>query len=372
MSLRERLTKPLVLGPAGLQHTHTVIFLHLFEPDVDDETLRTKVLAAKQTKDHRTLEEQFPTVRWVFPHPKNGSVLHWSKLSTREKHGLNLTMPGVPYVTQIILQEAQRTGGLDRIVLGGQGKTAEAAHDAMSSFPQRPASTTASEQSEDMTAAHLQKHFHPNWTKVTQLRMAGFVGMHVPMTGPQVRVTRDVRDYGIQAKLTGPPSINNAIVKNTPHRFMHGGYKTQTTTWDGHRIDDFAAFLEDIGVVRIKINTEGETSNETLIPIQRSVPVKRNDTKDELSERQKYALEIMKQKGEDEKRKEIILRRIEADRVERKIRKARESEARFYRDQARRGQSSQAKIEVEERSSDHPVAQEADAPALKVGVRMDR
>lgn len=71
--------------------------------------------------------------------------MHWSNLSAEEKRELGLTVPGVPYVTQVILQEAGRVGGLDKIILGGQGRTAEAAHDAMSSFPESPVSSTTSE-----------------------------------------------------------------------------------------------------------------------------------------------------------------------------------------------------------------------------------
>lgn len=45
---------------------------------------------------------------------------------------------------------------------------------------------------------HIQKHylFQSAWTdfKVAQLKMAGFVGMHVPMNVPGAHVTRDVGD----------------------------------------------------------------------------------------------------------------------------------------------------------------------------------
>lgn len=254
MALREKLTKPLVLGPAGGQHTHTVDFLHLFEAISDDDAFRSRVLAAKQTKDHRTLAAQFPTVRWVFPYPEKGSVLHWSNLSAQEKRELGLALPGVPYVIQIILQEADRVGGLDKIILGGQGKTAEAAHDAVSSFPESPVSSATPEKnSVVLIAEHIQKHFHPAWTGFADLKMAGFVGMHVPTTGQGAQVTRDVRNFGIQSKITWKEcvGINNTIIRNTAHKFIHGGYKTHAMTRDRRRIDDFAAFLEDqVGVVR--------------------------------------------------------------------------------------------------------------------------
>lgn len=47
----------------------------------------------------------------------------------------------------------------------------------------------------------------------------------------------------------------------------------------------------------------------------------------------------MRHKEENEKQKNILLRRIEADKVERTIRRAQEREARFYRTQAKQGQN---------------------------------
>lgn len=124
----------------------------------------------------------------------------------------------------------------------------------MASFPECPPPKAASDsEADEMTTEHIHKHFHQGWTDFADLKMAGFVGMHVPMTDQGAQVTRDVRNFDIQSK-TGasePAGVNNSIVRNTPHKFIHGGYKSQTTTWDGRRIDDFAAFLQDtVGVVR--------------------------------------------------------------------------------------------------------------------------
>lgn len=221
----------------------------------------------------------------------------------------------------------------------------------MASFPECPLPKAASDsKADEITTEHIQKHFHQGWTDFADLKMAGFVGMHVPMTDQGAQVTRDVRNFGIQSK-TGasePAGVNNSIVRNTPHKFIHGGYKSQTTTWDRRRIDDFAAFLQDtVGVARAPnpravVKTEG--GNKTLgrlTPKHRAPAAPRDRAKEELDEKQKYAREIMEQKAEDEKQRDIILRRIEADKVERKIRQARDTEARLYRAQAAQAKRAQ-------------------------------
>lgn len=344
MALREKLTPPLVVGPAE-QHTHTVIFLHHFSAETTDEEFRSKVLSAKMTKNHKTLAEQFPTVRWVFPYPKaHGGVRAWANLSQEDKHSLCLTRPGIPYITQIILQEAERVvvvgGGLDRIILGGQGETAEAAHEAMGCFPQPPPSTALGCEDPQTMAKFIQQTFHhPTWTGISQMKLAGFVGMHAQ----DGHLTRDVRDYGIMSKSVGGGgpimrTVNNTIITNTPHKFINGGYKLQTTTWDGRRIDEFAEFLASLGVPRINhedANRQQGSNKESLAPRDRG-PKAKFDLRDTLSEKQKYALEIVQQKAAAEKEKERILIRIEADKVERKLRQERERQVRLYRKQAQR------------------------------------
>lgn len=287
-----------------------------------DDELRNKVLSSKMTKNHKTLDEQFPTVRWVFPFPK-AHARHWANLSLGDKDTLHLTRPGIPYITQIILQESQKVGGLDKIVLGGQGETAEAAHEAMGSFPQP---STAECQDPQTMAAFIQQTFHPTWTNISQLRLAGFVGMHAP----NGHITRDVREYGIISKVGGLMTANNTIIANTPHKFINGGYKLQTITWDGHRIDGFAQFLASLGVERVKKEDTNHPGNEILTPRNRD---KKDefDPRETLSDKQKYALEIIKQKAAVQKDRELILRRIEADKVERKIRQERERQTRLRR-----------------------------------------
>ncbi|KAK7735224.1 hypothetical protein SLS53_007614 [Cytospora paraplurivora] len=330
MSLRQILTKPLIVGPTD-DHTHTVIFLHRFPTETTEEELRGKVLAQKLTKNHKTLHEQFPGVRWVFPHPK-AHARHWSGLSAEDKAVIGLDKSGSPYITQIVLQESKRAGGLDKIVLGGQGETAEAAHESMSSFPE---ASRAQRDSPEAMTGFIRQYFHPTWTDVAQLKLGGFVGMHAQ--GGQV--TRDAKNFGITSKLPGPKSINTTIVTNTPHKFIQGGYKVQTTTWDGKRIDDFADFLEDIGIYRIRDSTvtiDGGNSVELLTPKDRTGSKKddgkKADASEQLNDVQKHALQVLKDKKATEETRNKILQRIEADKVERKIRQERQRQARLARE----------------------------------------
>lgn len=326
MALRQRLTKPLVVDPAD-HHSHTVVFLHRFPESTTDQELRDKVLSEKLTRNHKTLREQFPTVRWVFPFCK-AHARPWNNLSAEDRAAVGMTMGSLPYVTQIILQESERAGGLDRIILGGQGETAEAAHEAMSSFLEAKASAY---DSEEELAAFMWENFTLTSAALDHVKLAGFVGMHAQ----DGQLTRDVKNFGMMSK--GIPSkqkINATIIKNTPHKFIHGGYKLQTATWDGKRIDDFAAFLASLGVHRIADSNQGQGSNETLTPKERPDPAaakgKRIDAKDELNDMQKHALQVVKEKKAKDEQKQKALRRIEADKVERKIRQERERQKRLH------------------------------------------
>lgn len=252
---------------------------------------------------------------------------------------MDLNLGGFPYITQITLQESKHVGGLDRIVLGGQGETAEAAHEAMSSFPEP---SQAQKASPEAMTGFIQEYFHPSWTETSQLKLAGFVGMHAQ--GGQV--TRDAKNLGIASKLPGVKTIGTTIVTNTPHKFIQGGYKVQTTTWDGRRIDDFAGFLADIGIFRYQESTgtnNGGSGFEQLTPRDRSGSQqgssKEVDAKEQLSDVQKHALLVMKEKKATEQTRNKILQRIEADKVERKIKQERQRQARLAREEKLRVES---------------------------------
>ncbi|KAH0423658.1 hypothetical protein CcaCcLH18_12020 [Colletotrichum camelliae] len=312
MALRQKLTRPLVIDVSdGYQHTHTVVFLHRFKETTTDEELKTKVLSEKLTKNHKSLREQFPNVRFVFPFGK-ATPRPWNNLSPEDRAAVGMTKSAMPYITQLVLQEAERVGGLDRVILGGQGETAEAAHEAMSSFPE------CKSDSADDVAVFIQDRLHSTCTNLSQLRLAGFVGMHTP----DGEMTRDVRNKAVISKVApGKNKINASLVTNTPHRFINGGYKTQTMTWDGKRIDTFAEFLESIQVYRVP--DKEKMSKETLVPKNRK-PVEKWDPRENLNDAQKHALEIAEQKKENDKLRDKILVRIEANKVERKIIQERE------------------------------------------------
>lgn len=203
-------------------------------------------------------------------------------------------------------------------MLGGQGEAAEAAHDALVEI------STAGE--------------------VDCMTLAGFVGMHAE----DGRVTRDVRAYGLATMTDGAagPGSNTDGVAGTPHVFIHGGYKLQTATWDGPRIDDFAEFLASIPIRRTgeeddeRRVADGAGSRELLTPRNRPEQDKSQrhtaSVRDELGEKQKYAVELVRQKTAAEEHRRRILVRIEADKVERKIKQERERQARLYRAQAQR------------------------------------
>jgi hypothetical protein len=326
MALRQKLVRPLVVDPAE-GHSHTVVFLHRFPEATTDQELRNKVLSEKVTRNHKTLREQFPAVRWVFPFCK-AHARPWNNLSADDRAAVGMTLGSLPYVTQVILQEAERAGGLDRIILGGQGETAEAAHEAMSSFPEARASYY---EDEDEMAAFMWENFTLTSADLDGLKLAGFVGMHAQ----DGQMTRDVKNFGMMTK--GIPTkqrINTTIIKNTPHKFIHGGYKVQTTTWDGKRIDDFATFLVGIGADRLLAdsNQQQPGGNETLTPRERPGPAKgkRIDGRDELSDMQRHALEVARQKKADDAVRQTTLHRIEADKVERVIRRERERQKRLH------------------------------------------
>ncbi|RYP10547.1 hypothetical protein DL764_000600 [Monosporascus ibericus] len=333
MSLREELILPFIVE-ATEDHSHTVIFLHRFPQETTAEELPTKVLSAKLTKNHKTLAQQFPTIRWIFPYPKlhandtNGRLnnQHWKGLSTEEVERLELPFgPALPYITQIVFREAQLADGLDKIILRGQGDGAIAAHDACTSFPEL---SEAHRQRENIEKGFLGHFFHnPEWTKLEQLKMAGFVGMHAQ----DGRATRDESDYILSRRTSNARIVNHTILRQTPHKFIRGGYKTQTITWDGPRIDAFASFLNSLGITRHGFDKQLPSLNPgALAPKVRQAPEEQK-AKPEITAQQRHALEIMESKKADEEARRRILMRIEEDKRNRKYR---QEDKRIARQQA--------------------------------------
>lgn len=330
MALRQSLQKPLIVEPApGHDHTHTVVFLHRFPPDTSDEDLRRKVLSEKLTEDRKTLRHQFPAVRWVFPHAKlhpgaEQGKTPWRGLSPEDITAVELEDSKVPYVTQIILREARLLGSLDRVIIGGQGETAVAAHEAITNFPEI---SNSQDQEPDGVQVFIQDHLPGPWTEPSQLQLAGFVGMH----SPNDVTTRDQRGYWLATQFGSRKKVNECMVANTRHHFIHGGFKAPGHPGDGVRIDDFAAFLTSVGVVRADLlSVTYQPMPKKAGPVQ--APGLRDEKasklQNELSERDKYLELIKKQKAETKQVRERTLARIKDDQIERKLREERQRQQR--------------------------------------------
>ncbi|KAH9894548.1 hypothetical protein F4778DRAFT_747428 [Xylariomycetidae sp. FL2044] len=329
MSINQPIRKPFIIEPLG-KHTHTVIFLHkLNDANISDQELHGKVLAQKLTKNHKTLRDQFPTVRWVFPHAKYPSPKStttgssWTTLSAQDMADLSLdAADNTPYITQIILQEARRVGGLQNVVLGGQGETALAAHDAMTALPEPDLGHSAADDATEATLGKPQQFteriLHTPYPErgIAELRMGGFLGMHAAGG----KMTRDASVYHLARRglySQGKP-VNGAVIRNTPHEFVEGGYKTQTATWDGERIDRFAEFLKEIGVYRKTYFAVTRPSAEVLTPRERPEPSKPGtEEHGPRTEQQKHIENVRQQKKRDQEARKIAVARIEENKRDR-------------------------------------------------------
>jgi hypothetical protein len=268
-------------------------------------------------------------VRWVFPHaklhdgPERGRDYKspWSGLSPEDIAVLEPEDTGVPYITQIILREATLIGSLDKIIVGGQGETAVAAHDAITSFPEI---TSFLGQKPDAVQEFIPKHLPGQATELGQPRLAGFVGMHAP----NKVTTRDQRGHWLTTQFSSRKKVNECIVTNTHHQFIHGGFKTTDHSGDGCRIDEFEAFLASAGVVRAdQVPITNQPKPKKLGPVQ--APETQDDEKaaklqHELSERDKHLGLIKKQKAQTKEAHERAMMRIRDDRIERRVRKERQ------------------------------------------------
>ncbi|KAI1264614.1 hypothetical protein F5Y18DRAFT_417589 [Xylariaceae sp. FL1019] len=336
MHCPKALRRPLVIYPE-IEHTHTVIFLHRFAPTDSEYEIRCKALSTKMSKDNIALRDKFPSVRWVYPYVNQRPGAEQSDNSSRRDQSvedmakLNLVSGSnsLPYITQLILQEAERVNGIDKIILGGQGETAVAAHEAMMSFTQPPPDMF--NQPEELKLFIQQTFHNDKWTEIPDIKLGGFIGMHAE-NGP---LTRDVQEHGVARKFANSTHINEMIVKNTPHCFIRGGYKTHTVSWDGRRIDEVEGFLKEIGVSSAATadNTKGIKSEpiDRLTPkYYRPDPKQKKIEKDPRSSVDKHLEEVKKQKAADEEARKRTLMRIEDDRIDRIARNKRESDARRH------------------------------------------
>ncbi|KAM0819131.1 hypothetical protein AB5N19_04946 [Seiridium cardinale] len=276
MSLVQQLSKPVAIGPTG-DHSHTVVFLHRFPAETTRQELGYKVLAKK-------------------------------KLELEDK--------GIPYITQIIIREAHMVGGLDKIIVGGQGEAAIAAHAAVNRIPEIPSGVR--NKPEDLRS-FIQRTFPGSWTDISQFKLAGFVGMHGVNDGS----TPDQRTYLLVSRFWNKGSVRDNIVVNTPHKFIHGGIKKPDDRNDGIRILEFAEFLESIGVPTIGNIASRLKAHEPLIVGPRftkadePIVAEQADAKiqHKLKAREKHRRQIVQQKQQQAQDRERVLKRIGDDKI---------------------------------------------------------
>ncbi|KAI4603068.1 hypothetical protein KJ359_005858 [Pestalotiopsis sp. 9143b] len=330
MSLRQELDLPLVME-AKDEHTHTVVFLHRFPAETTDDALLSKVLSQKKPGMLLTLQQRFPTVRWVFPHPKlhkaqQDRISHFEGLSAEDIARLSLEDSDVPYITQVILREARLIGSLDKVIVGGQGETAVAAHAAINRFPEIP---SAARNNPEEAQTFIRQAFPGDWTQASEFKLAGFVGMHAVND----EGTQDQRTYLLVSKWANKKTIKDNLVLNTPHKFIHGGTKKQDEPGDGARIQHFADFLTSINVPSKAKHTPGPSNPVEAPQIGPRFAKADEPTSDEsaaakkereLAEREKYAALLKKRKRDEAAARERTLKIIEDDKIERQIRRERE------------------------------------------------
>lgn len=216
-----------------------------------------------------------------------------------------------------MLQEAGKVeGGLENVVLGGQGETALAAHESLVSLPEKRGKSTDGEKRE-----FVREVLHSQGGEAGEVKLGGFVGMHAE----DREITRDVVRYATAKREAGEKDggirgVNEAVLVNTKHSFIHGGYKLKKEgVWDGRRIDDFASFLEhEVGVKRLGVEEVNEEKKKEKV----------EEKKEVLNESQKWAAELAKDKKANKSLRDTLMQRIEADKVERKIRLERERQQR--------------------------------------------
>ncbi|KAI1259406.1 hypothetical protein F5Y18DRAFT_300712 [Xylariaceae sp. FL1019] len=189
MSVQATLIKPWVIEPTT-QHTHTMIFVQKFSQTQTECQIWEQLVCHKICWKRHSLRQHFPSMKWVFPHgkiPSNGSSLEshtnvWepTDLSSDERTAVNLNWgKEVPYLTQIILNEAQLIGGTDKIILGGQGIGAVAAQRALQGFDKPPIATPLPLPEGPREFIHTYVANVSGLPK-RQVKIAGFFNMHDP------------------------------------------------------------------------------------------------------------------------------------------------------------------------------------------------
>ncbi|KAI2471142.1 alpha/beta-hydrolase [Annulohypoxylon bovei var. microspora] len=216
-------------------HTHTVVFLH--GRGDTSQNMADALLRWSRDSRGRTLMDEFPSVRWVFPQAEPSLVEttgdHWPQwfdiwnildMTDREELQAFGLKESVESVRRVVLREAEAVGGLNKIVLAGisQGG-ATAAHVLLhlGEFEGEKEGEGEDEKSANAGTVARVEDLRP--------RLCGLMGFSawLPFPGGSLDETREV--LGLEGELLD--SKSDEIVKNTP-------------VFLGHCSDDPLVFIE--------------------------------------------------------------------------------------------------------------------------------
>ncbi|KAI0895073.1 alpha/beta-hydrolase [Annulohypoxylon nitens] len=220
-------------------HTHTVIFLH----GRGDTSQNMADALLRWTRDSRgrTLIDEFPSVRWVFPQAEPNLVEsspigeHWPQwfdvwnildMTDREELQALGLKESVESVRRIVRREARKVGGFDRVVLAGisQGG-ATAAHVLLHLGEEGDA---INEKSADEEKEKEEEQEKEKEEETRPPRLCGLMGFSawLPFPGGTLDETREI--LGLEEFLD---SKSDELVRNTP-------------VFLGHCADDPLVFVE--------------------------------------------------------------------------------------------------------------------------------
>ena len=206
-------------------HTHTVIFLHgrnsaatMFNEDVLDS----------QTSQGRHLQDIFPSVRWVFAQADEqysesiGHEAHqWFEVSDpRDLHGKpELQVEGLQHsaakLNQLMKNEANTVGGLQRVILAGYCSGFAAAVHALLVF------------------ADSESDRRPD----SENRLGGLIGLSSWMALPAPSVAECRAALGLHTH-AARSATNDAIYLNTPVLLYHAANDDAVPVEQGRKLRD--------------------------------------------------------------------------------------------------------------------------------------
>lgn len=198
------------------EHTHTVIFLHGRGSTAQD---LAEGLFMLKSSSGRSLCESFPSVRWVFPQAEllyceeNGQDWSqwfdvWNILDYTDRE--ELQAPGlqssVKSIIKLVHQEAQKIGGLHKVVLAGFSQGGSTAIYVLLHMP--PLETSSEPPRKRLRSDSVEG-------KPAQQHLAGLMGFscRLPFPGGTLEETREVLGLDVEP--------NDEILRNTPVFLAH-------------------------------------------------------------------------------------------------------------------------------------------------------